>query len=81
MESTSGHTLGTSEPVILLDRVWVRACDFDAALQHAHAAKTEQSRTLFDHGNYKTCCITKIYYIGTGFIIMVFSVQIIFYFF
>ena len=52
MEYSRAQTLTDSEPVILLDRVWVRQVDFDAALQRAHAAKTEQCRTLFDHGNY-----------------------------
>ena len=50
MEYSRGQTLTESEPVILLDRVWVRQVDFDAALQRAHAAKTEQCRTLFNHG-------------------------------
>ena len=52
MDYSCGQTLSNSEPVILLDRVWVRQVDFDAALQRAHQAKTEQCRTLFDHGEH-----------------------------
>ena len=72
MEGGSGYSLGSSEPVILLNRVWVRQSDFSAALHCAHTAKASQCRALFEPGYYKSHCITKIWYIGTGFIIMVF---------